>query len=182
MILTPGRHSDERTQDPMMQPRHVDPAQVLVLVLHPIAALLVIREFILQREWRKKGMVLRGEERASELRRHKTGGERLFRLVIAVIGLAFLARLVSASLAGEDVGYDELVPGHFHGWAGLIGLLLMTYLWSLGRRASSKKATAESFTKTKKLHGRLADIMMGLIIIHAFLGFLYLLELIGSIS
>ena len=158
----------------------MDPAQVLVLILHPIAALMVIREFILQRDWRKKGLELKGRERDSELRRHETGGERLFRLVIAVIGLAFIARLVSAYLAGEDVGYDDLLPGHFHGWGGLLGLLLMTYLWSLGRGASNKKAAGKSFSRTKNLHGRLSDVMMGLIIIHAFLGFLYLLQLIGN--
>ena len=152
----------------------MDLALVLILLLHPIAALLVIREFILQRDWRKKGREMKGQERASELRRHEIGGERLFRLVIAVIVLAFLARLVSASLSGEDVGYDDLMPGHFHGWGGLLGLLLMTYLWILGRRASSRKAAGESFARTKDLHGRLSDVMMGLIIIHAFLGFLYL--------
>ena len=159
----------------------MDPAQYLVLLLHPIAALLVIREFILQRDWRKQSLELKGLERASELRRHEIEGERLFRLVIAVIGLAFLARLISTSLAGEDVGYDDLLPGHFHGWGGLLGLLLMTFLWSLGRKTSSKKAAGESFARTKDLHGRLSDVMMGLIIIHAFLGFLYLLQLIGSI-
>ena len=159
----------------------MDPALFLVLLQHPIAALLVIREFILQRDWRKKGLELKGQKRASELRRHEIGGERLFRLVIAVVGLAFLARLVSASLAGEDVSYDVLIPGHFHGWGGLLGLLLMTYLWSLGRKASSRKAAGESFSRTKDLHGRLSDVMMGLIIIHAFLGFLYLLQLIGDI-
>ena len=158
----------------------MDPALVLILLLHPIAALLVIREFILQRDWRKKSLELKGQERASESRRHEIEGERLFRLVIAVIGLAFLARLVSASLSGEDLGYDDLVPGHFHGWGGLLGLLLMTYLWVLGRRASSRKAAGESFSRTKDLHGRLSDVMMVLIIIHAFLGFLYLLQLIGN--
>jgi len=158
----------------------VDPALVLILLLHPIAALLVIREFILQRDWRKKSLELKGQERASESRRHEIEGERLFRLVIAVIGLAFLARLVSASLSGEDLGYDDLMPGHFHGWGGLLGLLLMTYLWVLGRRASSRKAAGESFSRTKDLHGRLSDVMMVLIIIHAFLGFLYLLQLVGN--
>ena len=158
----------------------MDPALVLILLLHPIAALLVIREFILQRDWRKKSLELKGQERASESRRHEIEGERLFRLVIAVIGLAFLARLVSASLSGEDLGYDDLVPGHFHGWGGLLGLLLMTYLWVLGRRASTRKAVGESFSRTKDLHGRLSDVMMVLIIIHAFLGFLYLLQLIGN--
>ena len=125
-------------------------------------------------------MEIKGRERAFELRRHEIRGERLFRLVIAVIVLAFIARLVSAFLAGEDVGYDDLLPGHFHGWGGLLGLLLMTYLWSLGRKASSRKAAGESFARTKDLHGRLSDVMMGLIIIHAFLGFLYLLQLIAS--
>lgn len=158
----------------------MDPALVLILLLHPIAALLVIREFILQRDWRKKSLELKGQERASESRRHEIEGERLFRLVIAVIGLAFLARLVSASLSGEDLGYDDLMPGHFHGWGGLLGLLLMTYLWVLGRRASSRKAAGESFSRTKDLHGRLSDVMMVLIIIHAFLGFLYLLQLVGN--
>ena len=158
----------------------MDPALVLILLLHPIAALLVIRAFILQRDWRKKSKELKGQERASELRRHKRAGERLFRLVIAVIGLAFLARLVSASLSGEGVGYDDLMPGHIHGWGGLLGLILMAYLWFLGRRASARKATGESFARTKDLHGRLSDVMMGLIIIHAFLGFLYLLQLIGN--
>ena len=158
----------------------MDPALVLILLLHPIAALLVIREFILQRDWRKKSLELKGQERASELRRHEIEGERLFRLVIAVIGLAFLARLVSASLSGEDLGYDDLMPGHFHGWGGLLGLLLMTYLWILGRRASSRKAAGQSFSRTKDLHGRLSDVMIMLIIIHAFLGFLYLLQLIGN--
>ena len=158
----------------------MDLALVLILLLHPIAALLVIREFILQRDWRKKGREMKGQERASESRRHEIGGERLFRLVIAVIVLAFLVRLVSASLSGEDVGYDDLMPGHFHGWGGLLGLLLMTYLWILGRRASSRKAAGESFARTKDLHGRLSDVMMALIIIHAFLGFLYLLQLVGN--
>ena len=141
----------------------------------------MIREFILQRDWRKKSLELKGQERASESRRHEIEGERLFRLVIAVIGLAFLARLVSASLSGEDLGYDDLMPGHFHGWGGLLGLLLMTYLWVLGRRASSRKAAGESFSRTKDSHGRLSDVMMVLIIIHAFLGFLYLLQLIGNL-
>ena len=159
----------------------MDLALVLILLLHPIAAQLQIREFILQRDCRKQGREMKGQKRASESRRHEIGGERLFRLVIAVIVLAFLVRLVSASLSGEDVGYDDLMPGHFHGWGGLLGLLLMTYLWILGRRASSRKAAGESFARTKDLHGRLSDVMMALIIIHAFLGFLYLLQLIGNI-
>ena len=71
------------------------------------------------------------------------------------------------------------MPGHFHGWAGLLGIALMTYLWRSGRKTSAEKKAGESFAKSKQLHGKLSDIMIGLIAIHAFLGFLYLLQLIG---
>ena len=157
----------------------MDLTLVFVLLLHPFAALLVIREFVRQRDWRKKSTSLKGAERAAALKRHEAEGERLFRLVIAVISLAFLARIASAILTGEDLGIGNVIPGHFHGWAGLLGLGLMTYLWSLGRKTSAKKAAGESFARVKDLHGRLSDVMMGLILIHAFLGFLYLLQLIG---
>jgi len=42
-----------------------------------------------------------------------------------------------------------------------------------------KKKAGKSFVKLKQLHGKLSDVMIGLISIHAFLGFLYLLQLIG---
>ncbi len=169
----------ERTQDPIMQRRLMGPTQVFVLLLHPFAALLAIREFVRQRDWRKQSIALKGAERAAALERHETEGERLFRLVIAVIGLAFLARIASTFLAGEDLGIRALLPGHFHGWSGLLGLGLMAYLWSLGRKTRAKKAAGESFARMKDLHGRLSDVMIGLILIHAFLGFLYLIQLIG---
>ena len=155
------------------------PTQVFVLLLHPFAALLAIREFVRQREWRKQSIALKGAERVAALERHEIEGGRLFRLVIAVIVLAFLARIASTFLAAEDLGIRTLLPGHFHGWSGLLGLGLMTYLWSLGRKTSAKKIAGESFARMKDLHGRLSDVMMGLILIHAFLGFLYLLQLIG---
>ena len=156
----------------------MDPIQVFILLLHPFAALLTIREFVRQREWRTKRIELKGAERVAALERHEIEGGRLFRLVVAVIVLAFMARIASAFLASEDLGIETLTPGHFHGWSGLLGLGLMMCLWSLGRKTSAKKVAGESFARTKDLHGRLSDLMMGLIAIHAFLGFLYLLQLI----
>ena len=157
----------------------MDPTQVFVLLLHPFAALLVIREFVRQREWRSKSIELKGAERVAALERHEIEGGRLFRIVIAVIVLAFMARIASTLLASEDLGIETLIPGHFHGWSGLLGLCLMAYLWGLGRKTSAKKVAGESFARLKDLHGRLSDVMMGLIIVHAFLGFLYLLQLIA---
>jgi len=157
----------------------MDPTQVFILLLHPLAALLAIREFVRQREWRSKSIELKGAERVAALERHEIEGGRLFRIVIAVIVLAFMARIASTLLASEDLGIETLIPGHFHGWSGLLGLCLMAYLWSLGRKTSAKKVAGESFARLKDLHGRLSDVMMGLIIVHAFLGFLYLLQIIA---
>ena len=157
----------------------MDPTQVFILLLHPLAALLAIREFVRQRKWRTKRIELKGSERVAALERHEIEGGRLFRIVIAVIVLAFMARIASTLLASEDLGIETLIPGHFHGWSGLLGLCLMAYLWSLGRKTSAKKVAGESFARLKDLHGRLSDVMMGLIIVHAFLGFLYLLQLIA---
>ena len=157
----------------------MDPTLVFVLLLHPFAALLAIREFVRQRGWRKQSIALKGAERDDALERHEAEGRRLFLLGIAGIFLAFLARIASAFLSDEDLGIRTLLPGHFHGWRGLLGLGLMTYLWSLGRKTSAKKVAGESFARMKDLHGRLSDVMMGLILIHAFLGFLYLLQIIG---
>ncbi|MEE3303502.1 MAG: hypothetical protein VX191_01290 [Candidatus Thermoplasmatota archaeon] len=153
--------------------------QVLILLLHPIAALVVIREFARQRNWRKLSTSLKGSERSTQLEKHEVQGERLFRWVFVVITLAFAAKVASALISGEEFELGLLMPGHFHGWGGLLALALMTYLWSLGRKTSANKKARESFAKVKELHGRLSDVMMGLIAIHAFLGFLYLLQLIG---
>jgi len=157
----------------------VEITQVLILLLHPIAALVVIREFARQRNWRKLSISLKGSERVAELEKHEVQGERLFRWVLMVIAMAFVAKVASSLISGEEFELDLLMPGHFHGWAGLLGLALMIYLWSLGRKTTAKKKAGDSFVKIKELHGRLSDVMMGLIAIHAFLGFLYLLQLIG---
>ena len=153
--------------------------EALILLLHPIAALVIIREFARQRNWRKLSVSLRGSERAKELDNHELQGERLFRWVLIVVALAFASKVASSLLSGEDFTLDLLMPGHFHGWAGLLGVALMTYLWNLGRKTSTQKKAGKSFVKLKQLHGKLSDVMIGLIAIHAFLGFLYLLQLIG---
>jgi len=157
----------------------VEIIEALILLLHPIAALVIIREFARQRNWRKLSVSLRGSERAKELENHELQGERLFRWVLIVVALAFASKVASSLLSGEDFTLDLLMPGHFHGWAGLLGVALMTYLWNLGRKTSAEKKAGKSFVKLKQLHGKLSDVMIGLIAIHAFLGFLYLLQLIG---
>ena len=97
--------------------------------------------------------------------------------VIGVIALAFGAHIARASLAGLKVT-TYLVPGHFHGWAGLLGLLFMIALWRVGRATRDLKSKGKTFAHSKELHGRISDVMMMLVTIHAFLGFIYLLKIL----
>ena len=75
--------------------------QVLILLLHPFAALVVIREFARQRNWRKLSTTLKGSERAEKLENHEIQGERLFRWVLFVVSLAFAAKITSSLLSGK---------------------------------------------------------------------------------
>ena len=148
-----------------------------VLLLHPIAALTLIWMFVRQRRWRQQSLLLRGAKRAASLEDHQVTGDRMMAAVIGVIALAFGAHIARASLYGlEATAY--LVPGHFHGWAGLLGLLFMITLWRMGRKTRDLKSEGKSFASSKEFHGRISDVMMMLVVIHAFLGFLYLLKIL----
>ena len=47
-----------------------------------------------------------------------------------------------------------------------------------GQKDQLIEKEGENIVKTRDLHGRLGDVMAVLVIIHAFLGFLYLLQII----
>lgn len=145
-----------------------------IILLHPLSALAVIWLFINQRKWRQKSTILKGSERQKELKNHEKNGNKLFFYVIGVISLAFLSKIFYFQIINGEVGISDLIPNHFHGWAGLLGLGLMTYLRHLGLRARKNRLEKKPFAKISNLHGRLSDIMIYLIMIHAFLGFLYL--------
>ena len=70
-----------------------------------------------------------------------------------------------------------MMPNNFHASGGLLGVILMFILWRSGH-STNKKIGTDTFSRTKNLHGRSGDIMSILVIIHAFLGFLYLLQII----
>ena len=169
--------SVERTQGIAAIARPVDPVRTAVLLLHPLAALALIWVFLKQRRWRHQSTLLKGEERESALADHQASGDKAMAYVVAVIALAFVAHIARASLEGLGPT-TYLVPGHFHGWAGLIGLLLMTTLWRMGRNTRDLKSEGASFARSKELHGRMSDVMVMLVAIHAFLGFLYFLKIV----
>jgi len=166
-----------RTQGFTAAALDVELARTLVMLLHPIAALTLIWLFIKQRRWRQEGHLLRGAERSVALVSHQATGDRMMAAVLGVIALAFSAQLARAQF--DDVEATAyLVPGHFHGWAGLLALVMMLILWRMGRKTRDLKAEGQSFARSKKMHGRISDVMMMLVFIHAFLGFLYLLQIL----
>jgi hypothetical protein len=55
---------------------------------------------------------------------------------------------------------------------------MMIYVWKLGRKTKSQKDSGERFVRTKEVHGRISDVVGMLALLHAFLGFLYLLSIL----
>jgi hypothetical protein len=150
-------------------------AATVIILLHPLSALTVMWLFVNQRKWRQISIGKKGVEREKAIVNHEQNGNKLFSYVIGVIALAFLSKIAYFQITNGQVFFSDLIPNHFHGWAGLLGLILMIYLRQLGLKASKNRIDGEPFGKISNLHGRVSDIMIYLIIIHAFLGFLYLL-------
>jgi len=166
-----------RTQDSTALAESVDPLRTTILLLHPIAAVALIWMFMRQRRWREQSSLLRGDERKQALADHEAIGEWTVRATIGVIGLAFAAQIARASIDGAEWN-EYIVPDHFHGWVGFLGLFLMLTLRKHGRITRTLKESGESFVRSKQTHGKISDVMLMLIIIHAFLGFLYLLKIL----
>ena len=146
----------------------------IVILLHPLAALAIIREFFNQRKWRQEKIKLPNNMRSNAVLKHEKMGNRIFLYVIFVICLAFVSKIIYFQINNGVVTFSDLIPNHFHGWAGIVGLFLMIYLRRLGIKAKRNRQNKRPYGKVSNLHGRVSDVMAYLIIIHAFLGFLYL--------
>ena len=119
---------------------------------------------------------MRGEERRAAVEDHEAMGDRLAIASIGIVALAFASNAARGIIDHGDAS-QYLVPG-FHGFTGIMGLALMLYLWRQGRTVKEKKSSGEGFARIKELHGKVSDLIGILVVIHAFLGFLYLLEVL----
>ena len=159
----------------------MDPTNLVILLLHPIAALIVIGWMIRQHRWRQRGRVLKGDERKVAVESHQRDGERLYILAWFLVLGGFIAN-ATYRIRTESVTLPEaLLPsgaGGLHAGGGLLGLALLTVLWRKGRKTRDLRDAGESWAKEKQRHGRASDAIMVLIGIHAFLGFLWLLDLL----
>jgi len=149
----------------------------IFIILHPIAALILIWAFMRQRRWRQNKLFLQEQTYETSLERHRLNGNRLMLATLFVVLLAFMAEIIRAWYDNIPI-HSYMIPTNFHASGGLLGVILMFILWRSGHSTNSYNIQTDSYSRTKNLHGRIGDIMSILIIIHAFLGFLYLLQII----
>jgi prolipoprotein diacylglyceryltransferase len=160
----------------------MDATNLVIILLHPLAALGVIGWMIRQHRWRQRGLLLKGDERRAAVHSHERDGERLYILAWIIVVGGFIAnslfriRTEGATLPGA------LMPsgaGGLHAGGGIIGLILITILWRKGRKARDLRNAGESWAAEKQRHGRASDAILVLIGLHAFLGFLWLMQLLS---
>jgi len=160
----------------------MDATNLVIILLHPLAALGVIGWLIRQHRWRQRGLLLKGDERRAAVHSHERDGERLYILAWILVAGGFIAnslyriRTEGATLPGA------LMPsgaGGLHAGGGIIGLIMITILWRKGRKARDLRNAGESWAAEKQRHGRASDAILVLIGLHAFLGFLWLMQLLS---
>ena len=134
----------------------------VILLLHPITAVAILAWMWWQYGWKRKSRELKGESRREEIERHERVGERILQAAILSVLIAFAARWYTGL---------GLVPGSLHGFTGPLGI---TLLWITARWG--RKSRKDRVTKAK--HGRAADLLIALMFLHSFLGFLYIFSIL----
>ena len=155
----------------------MDTLPLVALLLHPLLASGLVVWVWWQYAWRKKSYVLKGEERAQYLARHAANGERLLWATGAVILVAFAGRAIEGWYTNREV-MSALVPQSLHGFMGPVGFALMVVMTRYGKQARSQRLAGASFATAKLKHGRAADLIIYLVFIHAFLGFIYTFDVL----
>jgi len=80
----------------------------IVILLHPLAALAIIREFFNQRKWRQERAKLSHEIRNEAVSRHEKSGNRIFLYVIFVICLAFISKIIYFQINDREVTNGDI--------------------------------------------------------------------------
>ena len=150
--------------------------RILILLIHPLAALGLLWWLFRQHSWKRLGSELRGAERSDALDSHEVWGTRVFPALVGVVSIAFLANIWRGYQEGSWTTY--LLPNSVHGATGLVGSVLLYITWNYGRRVVAKREAGESWAQEKVKHGRAADIIIIVGCIHAFIGFLHIFNVI----
>ena len=161
----------------MILTEHMDLIRIIALLAHPILASALIFWIWQQYSWRKKSKLLKGTDRKKALEDHEKYGNYILWSGFAVVGIAFLGRMVAGWRSEQDI-FAEIWPTNLHGFLGPLGLILLYVMTRFGKQIKANREAGKSFNVEKSKHRRAADFIMALIFIHAFLGFLYIFSVI----
>ena len=117
-----------------------------------------------------------GDEAQKYRENHEKSGVLIFRSVLVVITIGFITNSGIGFASGE--GYYSLFPSSLHGWFGIMGLILLTILVNSGKTVKALRESSKAFGFELQRHGRASDLVMILLVLHAFIGFIYLFQLL----
>jgi len=155
----------------------LDLVRTSALLAHPILACGLIYWIWWQYSWRKKNVVLKGEKRKEALENHEKMGNRLVWATFVVIMIAFIGKAIAGWRSNGDV-FSEIWPTNLHGYMGPLGFILLVVLARMGKKTRDARISGKKFSHMKLKHGRAADFIVIIAIIHAFLGFLYIFSVL----
>ena len=154
----------------------MDWLRIIVLLLHPMLGTFLIAWMLKQHGWRGRSTTLKGEDRKAQREQHERWGQMLLKGAALAVILAFCAQLFRAWREGVAL-HTHLIPS-VHGIFGLLGLGLLYYMTRLGLQTRDAREAGQSWDGNRLKHGRAADLVMILAVLHGFIGFLYIFEVL----
>ena len=134
----------------------MDYIRVIALLAHPILAsadILDVAAILLAQEGVNLSKVMKEK---SALEQHEKFGEYILWSGFAVVGVAFLCRMIAGWRSEQDI-FAEIWPTNLHGFIGPLGLILLYAMTRFGKQAKANRLAGESFAVEKTKHGRAAD-------------------------
>jgi|TARA_B100001113_G_scaffold332752_1_gene310031 hypothetical protein len=155
----------------------LDLVRTLALLAHPVLACGLIYWIWWQYSWRKRSTELKGEKRKEALEKHEKMGIKLVWATFIVILIAFFGKAIAGWRSNGDI-FSEIWPTNLHGYMGPLGFILLLVLTRMGKQTRDARNSGKKFNHIKLKHGRAADFIVIIAIIHAFLGFLYIFSVL----
>ena len=164
----------------------MDVVDVVVIMLHPILGFsLAIWLF---RQWKtmkalktKKGLSwarIQDKNRKEVIKNHEEAGKKSMLFISIVILFAVIADTYRHFELGANL--SSLVS--LHGWLGIMLAIIIFQMRKTGTRMVNERDAGINYQKTKGIHQRAGDLLIGLLIAVVFLGFLRLLDVIQVLN
>ncbi|DAC62480.1 MAG: hypothetical protein CMB26_04130 [Euryarchaeota archaeon] len=158
----------------------MDTVDLVILLLHPIAAILVIGWIFQQQRKRQRDRRFKSDESITQGYTRQKERDRIYKLTWFLVISGFIANFSYNIRSGDANLQDIILPagvGGLHTLGGVFGIALLTYL-RIRKRGPKSSPSENSESEENRTGWSLYDTLMLLVVIHAFLGFLWLFELL----